>query len=128
MNILNNLWIAISTPNEILVNICVSLLIIFIETPVSFMLVTTIFNIQYTKRQKWIYISLVSIVGILSIFILSWPYNIIFNYTTAFIILYFVMKTGFIKSSIATLFPSIVFNIVVSLNSQPLFRFITYYL
>ena len=119
MNILNNLWLAISTPNEILVNICVSLLIIFIETPVSFMLVTTIFNIQYTKRQKWIYISLVSIVGILSIFILSWPYNIIFNYTTAFIILYFVMKTGFIKSSIATLFPSIVFNIVVSLTANP---------
>ena len=119
MNILNNLWLAISTPNEILVNICVSLLIIFIETPVSFMLVTTIFNIQYTKRQKWIYISLVSIVGILSIFILSWPYNIIFNYATAFIILYFVMKTGFIKSSIATLFPSIVFNIVVSLTANP---------
>lgn len=119
MNILNNLWIAISTPNEILVNICISLLIIFIETPVSFMLITTIFDIQYTKRQKWIYISLVSIVGILSIFILSWPYNIVFNYATSFIILYFVMKTGFIKSSIATLFPSIVFNIVVSLTANP---------
>ena len=39
-----------------------------------------------------------SIVGILSTFMLSWPYNIIFNYVTAFIILYFIMKNGFIKS------------------------------
>mgnify|MGYP004479863931 CR=1 FL=1 len=119
MNILNNLWLAISTPNEILVNICVSFLIIFIETPLSFMLITTTFNIQYTKKQKWLYISLVSIIGILSIFILSWPYNIVFNYATAFIILYFIMKIGFIKSSIATLFPSIIFNLLGTLLAKP---------
>lgn len=119
MNILNNLWLAISTPNEILVNICVSFLIIFIETPLSFMLITTTFNIQYTKKQKWLYISLVSIIGILSIFILSWPYNIVFNYATAFVILYFIMKIGFIKSSIATLFPSIIFNLLGTLLAKP---------
>ena len=118
MNILNNLWLAISTPNEELIKItCVFLLII--ETPLSFALINTVFNLSYTKKQKYIYILAVSIVGILSTFMLSWPYNIIFNYVTAFIILYFIMKNGFIKSSIATLFPSIVFNIVVSLTANP---------
>ena len=118
MNILNNLWLAISTPNEELIKItCVFLLII--ETPLSFALINTVFNLSYTKKQKYIYILAVSIVGILSTFMLSWPYNIIFIYVTAFIILYFIMKNGFIKSSIATLFPSIVFNIVVSLTANP---------
>lgn len=128
MNILNNLWLAISTPNDILVNVCVSFLIVLIETPISFMLITTAFNIQYTKVQKWIYISLVSLIGILSIFILPWPYNIILNYATAFIILYFVMKNGFINSFIATLFPSIIFNLLGTLLANPYFDFfkITY--
>ena len=119
MDILNNIWLAISTPNETLVNICIALLIIFIETPLSFSLICNIFNIVYTKKQKYLYIFSVSIIGILSIFILSWPYNIILNYATAFIILFVIIKLGFIKSLIATIFPSIVFNLVGYLLANP---------
>lgn len=119
MNILNSIWIAISTPNEVLVNICISFLILIVETPLSFSLICNVFNIDYTKKQKYIYILAVSVIGILSISTLSWPYNIVFNYATAFIILYFVMKLNFLKSSIATLFPSIVFNLSGYLIANP---------
>lgn len=54
---------------------------------------------------------------------ISWPYNIVFNYATAFIILYFVLKIGFIKSFIATLFPSIIFNLIGNLLANPYFDF-----
>lgn len=118
MNILNNLWLAISTPNEELVRIvCVFLL--FIEAPLSFSLINNVFNLSCTKKQKYLYILVVSIVGTLASFILSWPYNIILNYLTAFLILYFVMKLNFIKSLIATVFPSIIFNLLGTLLAKP---------
>lgn len=120
MNILNNLWIAISTPNEELVRIiCVFLL--FIEAPLSFSLINNVFNLSCTKKQKYLYILVVSIVGTLASFILPWPYNIVLNYLTAFLILYFVMKLSFVKSFIATIFPSIIFNLLGSLLANPYF-------
>lgn len=118
MNILNNLWLAISTPNEELVKIvCVFLL--FIEAPLSFSLINNVFNLSCTKKQKYLYILVVSIVGTLASFILSLPYNIVLNYLTAFLILYFVMKLSFVKSFIATIFPSIVFNLIGYLLANP---------
>ena len=119
MNILNNLWLAISTPNEILVNICVSFLIIFIEVPLSFGLIDSIFKLDCTKKQKYIYISSVALVAIMANFFIPWPHNILFNYLTAFLILYFVMKLNFIKSLIATVFPSIIFNLLGTLLAKP---------
>ena len=71
MNILNNLWLAVSTPNEFLVNICISLLIIFIETPLSFSLICNIFNIICNKKQKFIYIIVVSVIGIISMYLIK---------------------------------------------------------
>lgn len=51
MNILNNLWLAISTPNEELVKIvCVFLL--FIEAPLSFSLINNVFNLSCTKSKN----------------------------------------------------------------------------
>ena len=119
MNILNNLWLAVSTPNEFLVKICISLLIIFIETPLSFSLICNIFNIICNKKQKFIYIIVVSVIGIISMYILPSPYNTILNYSSAFLILYFVIKLGVIKSVIASIFPSIIFNLVVNLLFNP---------
>lgn len=51
--------------------------------------------------------------------LIDWPFNIIINYAFAFMILFFIMKLNFIKSLIATLFPSIVFNLVVNLIANP---------
>lgn len=121
MNVLNNIWLALSTPNEILVNICVSFLIISIEVPLSFALINNLFKLSCTNRQKYIYIISVAIVAILTNFVIPWPYNIVFNYATAFVILYFIIKIGFIRSSIATLFPSIVFNLLGNLLANPYF-------
>lgn len=51
MNILNNIWIAISTPNEALSKIfCV--LFLFIEAPLSFALINNVFNISCTKSKN----------------------------------------------------------------------------
>lgn len=48
MNILNNLWLAISTPNEELISILSIPLLIFIEAPLNFLLISNIFNIKFS--------------------------------------------------------------------------------
>lgn len=120
MNILNNIWIAISTPNKALAKIfCV--LFLFIEAPLSFALINNVFNISCTKKQKYTYIlTIASVAGIATLF-MSWPFNIIFNYTSAFLVLYFVLKMNFISALIATIFPSVILNLIVNLIANPYF-------
>lgn len=119
MEVLNNIWNAISVPNEGLVNICISVLILLIEAPLSFSLISNFFNIKYSNQQKITYILSIGIMAIIANYFIIWPYNIILNYGLAFIILFFAMRLGFIKSLIATIFPSIVFNILGNLLLNP---------
>lgn len=119
MNILNNLWLAISTPNEELISFISIPLLFFIEMPLSFSLICNAFKINYTKKEKYIYILSTSSIAVISAFCITWPFNILINYICAFIILYFIMKLTFVKSLIATVFPSIIFNLLGTLLAKP---------
>lgn len=124
MDILNNIWTAISTPNEELLSISAIPLLIFIEIPLSIFLISSIFNITFSKKQKFLYTLVASVTGIFSMYIIDYPYNIFLNYTSVFMVLFFIVKLNLIKSLIATLFPSIVFNLTVSLFANPYFSFL----
>ena len=121
MEFLNNIWTAISTPNELLTNFCIAILILLVEAPLTFYLISNVFNIKFNKKQRIIYIVSSGIIAVIANFFIDWPFNIIFNYAFAFTLLFFIMKVSFIKSCIATLFPSIVFNLVVNLLANPYF-------
>lgn len=123
MNVLNNIWLALSTPNEELIKLFSIPLLMLIETPLSLALISNMFNIKFDLKQRLIYIFSIGLIGVISSLFISWPYNIVFNYATAFIILYFVLKIGFIKSFIATLFLSIIFNLIGNLLANPYFDF-----
>ena len=56
MEFFNMIWNAISTPNETLINIFLVFATFFIEIPLTFSIITSIFKIEYIKRQKYIYI------------------------------------------------------------------------
>ena len=119
MEFLNNIWTAISTPNELLIKICLVFFTIFIEAPLSFSLINNVFNITSSKKQKYIYVVSTAFIAIIAVFFLEWPFNIALNYISAFIIIYFVLKMNIIKTIIASLFPSIVFNLVGNLIFNP---------
>lgn len=119
MEFLNNIWTAISTPNETLITLLSIPLLIFIEAPLTFYLISNFFNIKFSKKQAFIYILSTGIMAVIANHLIDWPFNIIINYAFAFMILFFIMKLNFIKSLIATLFPSIVFNLVVNLIANP---------
>ena len=56
MNVLNNIWLALSTPNEELVKFFSIPLLMLIEAPLSLALISIIFNIKFETKQKLIYI------------------------------------------------------------------------
>lgn len=121
MSVLNNIWLALSTQNENLVNICTSFFAIFIEAPLSLYLILNLFDIKATKKQAFLYITIMSTISILSIFIIGSPFNVILNYAAGFLIFYFIFKLTLLKTVIASLFPSIVFSLLGVLITNPFF-------
>lgn len=121
MEFLNNIWTAISTPNETLITLLSIPLLIFIEAPLTFYLISNFFNIKFSKKQAFIYIASTVITALIANHVIAWPFNIVLNYSSAFIILFFIMKLNFIQSLIAALFPSIVFNLAENLIANPYF-------
>lgn len=119
MDILNNIWVAISTPNEGLLSILSIPLLFLLEMPLSFLLISNTFKINYTRKQQIIYIISTTITAVIALFFISFPFNIILNYTCSFIILFFIIKSNFIKSLVAAIFPSIIFNLIATLLAKP---------
>lgn len=119
MSVLNNIWLALSTPNENLVNFFVLFFAIFVEGPLSLYLTLNLFDIRATKRQFYLYIAVFSAISILSFFIITSPFNIVLNYLAGFLIFYFIFKLNFLKTLIASLFPSIVFSLLGVLITNP---------
>ena len=120
MEFLNNIWIAVSTPNEKLIKLFSPL--VFIEIPLSFYLISSVLNLNVTRKNKWLYIVSTVIVSLISLFFLSSPFNLIFNYISLFIIIHFTLKTNTLKTIVAAVLPSIVFTIVQNLIFNPYIR------
>ena len=118
MEFLNNIWVALSTPNEGLVKVIFTLLL-FIEIPLSLYLIISVFNLKTTRKQNLLYIGIMVFLGAISMYFLNRPINIIFNYITSFIVIYSIFKTNAIKTIIASVLPSFVFSIVESLIFNP---------
>ena len=117
-NFLNNIWISISTPNPGLIKI-LSIILVFIEIPLTLYLLTSIFNFTASKKQKISYIATSITVSIISMFCIPNPFNIVFNYISSFIIIYTIFKTNAIKTVIAGLLPSFIFSIIQYLFLNP---------
>ena len=118
MNILNNIWNAISTPNESLM-VAANIILLFFELAITYSLISNVFNIKFTLKQKHIYLIATWVINAFLTYFVPFPFNIIINYISAFIILFFVMKLGLVKSLIATIFPSIIFSLISYLLVNP---------
>lgn len=118
MNILNNIWNAISTPNESLM-VAANIILLFFELAITYSLISSVFNIKFTLKQKHIYLIATWVINAFLTYFVPFPFNIIINYISAFIILFFVMKLELVKSLIATIFPSIIFSLISYLLVNP---------
>ena len=115
---LNNLWVAVSTPNPALVKV-LSIPLAFIESSLTLYLITSIFSFKAEKKEKILYIVSAALISLISMFFLKSPINLIFNYISSFIIIYLIFKRNIIKTVISGLLPSFIFTIVQSLLCNP---------
>lgn len=118
MEVLNNIWIAISTPNEGLLNI---LLIPagILENLLIMYLFLSILGICASRKQKITYVVLMSCISLTSMYIIPNPFNIIFNYIIMLILSYTIFKFSFLKSFIAIITSIIIFALVGTLILNP---------
>ena len=118
MELLNSIWNALSTPNEGLINI-ILILANFVEATLSLLLFTTLLNISPNRKQKFFYVLLCSIEGLLAINLIPSPFNMFLNLLVAFIIIKYLFKQTLLNSFIAVLYPMLTFGLLGTLIINP---------
>lgn len=119
MEFLNNIWAAISVPNTELINIIFIFLLPCIEIPLIISLIKNIFNLSPTRKQTFLLLFIFSLVGIINLFFIHDPYNVIINYTTMFVSIFIIFKMNILKTLLATFLPSMIFSLVGALILNP---------
>ena len=107
MEIIQNIWTALTTPNEWIFNI-LSIPLSFLENTVMMLLFITILNIETTKKQRYLYVIIISIYSILSLVFIPKPYGTYINIIIGIFITSFTLKTNIFKAIIAEIIPFIV--------------------
>lgn len=118
MEILNNIWTAISTPNELLINM-IAIPATIIENFLVLLLFSSILKVSFSKKQKIIYILLTSVVSLFSMNLIPSPFNIIINYFMIIIVAFFTLKFSFLKSTLIVILSVLIFNIIGALLLNP---------
>lgn len=118
MGILNNLWMAISTPNEILINV-ILFIGIFIENFLAMKLFISLLKMKFSKLQQVIYLSIMYAMNLFSLYIIPNPFNIFFNLFVAILTAYIIFKISFLKTSISVIISLIVLNLISILLINP---------
>lgn len=111
MEILQTIWTALTTENLMLVKIITSFLM-FIELTVSMLLFTYVLNINVNRKQKLLYILILSLIGILTLWLVPTPFNTFINVIACPILVYFLFKTNILKAILAEVIPYISFLVI----------------
>ena len=118
-NFLNNLWVAVSTPNPLLLKILSVPMSFLLEVPLSLYLIISIFNIQVNRKKKLCYILSTGAISNICTLFIPIPFNVIITYLAMFLIIHFTFKTNAVKTILAGLLPTFVFTIVQNLLFNP---------
>ncbi len=114
MQFANNIWIALSSENEDLLNI----LMIpggIIESYLFTNLFLNLFNVKSSKKEKFRYIILLFIISTFTLNFIPSPYNVLINYIVSICLIYFIFKLGPLKSFISSIIPSFILGILNTL-------------
>lgn len=115
MEILNTIWTALTTENEMLIFL-LSIPFSILEITLTTLLFITILNISPTFRQKFTYIISFSVISIVSGLLIPAPYNTFLNVIACPILIFFIFKTTVFKSIMAEILSYIIFIIVGTLT------------
>ena len=123
METLQTIWNILTTENEQLTNIIVSPLV-FIESFLYFMIFTKVLKIIYSKKQQLLYICLISVLGLLTMFLIPSPFYTFVNILICPLLLIIIFKLNILKSLLA----EVTIYIVSLMASAPVIIFFNLFL
>lgn len=118
MELLNNIWSALTTPNETLINI-ILIPSGIIETLLTLLIFTTILNLKTNRKQKITFIIICSLISLTNVYFIPSPINTFVNYLSMLIITTFVFKITFLQSLFASLISTTIYALVGTLILNP---------
>ena len=118
MEILNNIISILSTPNQPLINL-ILFVATFIENYLTLKLFIAITKVEYKPLQIILYVLIMSIVSLITMFAVTQPFNIFLNYFIVLTLQYLIFKNNFVKSFIASVLSIILFNLIGILILNP---------
>ena len=118
MGILNNIWMAISTPNESLLSILL-IPFSFIEGYLILYMSMLFLHASSTFNKKIKYLFFMCILGLLNMFLLPAPFYILINFFIMIILGCCIFKVPFLKCSFAIIASAMIFGILNFLLLNP---------
>lgn len=125
MEILQTIWTALTTENELLTKI-ILIPETFIETIVNMLLFTTLLKITTNKQSQIKYFLIVSILGNLFNFLLPNPYKSFINLIMLLICIKQIFKTNIFKTILAVILPIVITVLCESIITKIISLFIDY--
>ena len=118
MELLNNIWSALTTPNETLISI-LSVPFSIMEIILSMLLFSTILNVKSTNKQKLLYVILTSFISIIGNYFIPAPFHLIITYICLIICIRMIFKTDILKTILAFIIPIIIFALLGMFLTKP---------
>ena len=114
MDILQMIWSALTTPNEMLVKL-LFIPINFLDAYIGMLFFSTILNIDVSRRRKIIYILIYGLIGTIISLVVSSSYKLFIILIAWPISIFFILRPGIIKTLLSVATTLIVTSILDSL-------------
>lgn len=118
MELINNIWIALTTPN-VVNTMLFSLPLVFIEFYLFMKFFLVFLDIKSSKKQEFLYTILASTISILSKLFVPAPYNVFLNYLLLFLAAKIVFNITILKALIGTVISFATCSIISTLILNP---------
>lgn len=118
MEILNNIWMVLSTPNEFYRNLLI-IPFTFVESYIIMTLFLTILNISTNRKCRTLYVIISSLIMIIGNFLMPDPFNVFTNYLSSFLLIIILFKTTPFKALISLVSSAAIIGIVSTLILNP---------
>lgn len=113
MNILQTIWSALTTPNEMLFKV-IAIPLVFLDAYIGMLFFTTILNINTSKKRKIIYVIIYGIIGNILTFAVPTDYKFFINLIIWPLSIFFILRPGILKTLLSVVTTLIVTSILES--------------
>ncbi len=117
MEFLNNIWIALTTPNAQLIDI-ISIPLTMLELYLTMELFISLLSIDSTKKQKIIYLAITIPLGLLWNFVVPKPYSNIITLISTPIIIMCVFKISIFRALLAEFLPVVIITVLETILTR----------